>query len=53
MLNCLVTGGAGFIGSKGSELWVINGWHWLERRLMHRERQFAQLDSLSDPGIAG
>jgi len=23
---------------KGNELWSIGGWHWLEQRLMYRER---------------
>jgi hypothetical protein len=47
---------------KGNELWVIGGWHWLERRLMYREmmqrerqkreEESAQLDFLSALRIA-
>jgi len=47
---------------KDNELWMIGGWHWLEQRLMWRERihwekqkrkeESAQLDFLSALGIA-
>jgi len=47
---------------KDNELWMIGGWHWLERRLMYREMmqrekkkreaESAQLDFLSTLGIA-
>jgi hypothetical protein len=47
---------------KDNELWMIGGWHWLERRLMYRERmqrerqkheeESAQLDFLSALRIA-
>jgi len=47
---------------KDNELWMIGGWHWLERRLMYREmmkrekqereEECAQLDFLSLLGVA-